>query len=208
MGRVVGEGYFRFLEQYPDDTGWLPKSGVSPRRAGQHTERAYFDAEGNPATLMPDGRVHRVMLMYDDSGHVVEEAYFGTGGNPVPGSTGVHKIVRKFNGHGNMTEISFFDTREEPASLLGRHRIASVYGRGEFVSESYFDAGRQPVVRNGISGRRKKPDAIEMLDQDGNPTSTLGVITVSALPIPGDRGGCESPRRRHHPGLRQLEISH
>ncbi len=119
-------------------------------------ERAFFDAEGEPATLMPDGRVHRVELKYDGSGHAVEEAYFDTGGQPVLGASGVHKIARKFDGHGNVTEVSFFDARGEPASVLGRHRIASVYTRGDFVSDSYFDENDRPVARNGISGRAQE----------------------------------------------------
>ncbi|HEY5812381.1 MAG TPA: PDZ domain-containing protein, partial [Terrimicrobiaceae bacterium] len=63
----------------------------------------------------------------------------------------------------------------------GKHRIASFYRPGELLGESYFDANGQPVVRNGISGRRKGAEKLETLDQDGNPTFPLAVITVSSV---------------------------
>ena len=194
MGRVIKESYF----DSSNNPMMIPEGfqSVTYRRdsLGNIIQRSFFDAEGNATTLMPDARVHRVALSYDDSGHAVEEAYFDTDGKPLVGTGGVHRIARKFDGHGNITEISYFDTRGEPASVFGRHRTVSIYGRGEFVSESFFDAKGQPAVRNGILGKRKKSDEIEMLAQDGNPTSTLDVVTVSSVPFPGGPGDAAGVR--------------
>jgi hypothetical protein len=66
------------------------------------------------------------------------------------------RFLRVFDDYGNVTESSFFDQQGEPATVFGMHRIVSVY----------FDTKGQPVVRNGISGRRKKFGKIERLDQN------------------------------------------
>jgi len=155
---------------------------------GNPVERSYFDAKGEPTTLMPDARVHRIAFRYDGSGHPIEEAYFDAAGKPALGTNGIHKIVRLFDGYGNITESSFFDQQGEPATVFGKHRIVSLYNSIDFVNEYYFDAKDQPVVWNGISGRRKTFDKIEMLDQKGTPTSTIGVIAVSTAPFTGGRG--------------------
>jgi hypothetical protein len=185
MGRVVRESYFDSSK----DPVMIPDGFQTVRfrrdPLGNITERRVFDPAGKPTTLMPDGRVHRVALNYDESGHAVEEAYFDAADKPVLGSGGYHKIIRKFDGHGHTTEASFVDVRGEPVSVLGKHRIVSEYRLGQFVRESYFDTSGQLVARNGISGSRQGSKAIEMLDKNGNPTSTLGVITVASPPLPG-----------------------
>jgi hypothetical protein len=75
---------------------------------------------------MPNARVHRVALSYDDSGHAVEEAYFDTDGKPIVGTSVVHRIARKFDGHGNITEFPTLTSGENP------HR--SLEGTGPYPS--------------------------------------------------------------------------
>lgn len=186
--RTLKEHYFGLVPN--SASGPPPVLSFTLRRdeQGNIVERTLSNANGEPITLPPDRRVHRATFRYDGSGHAIEEDYFDAQGKPALGQNGSHRTARVFDGNGNIIEVLTFDEQGKPASIFGKHRTVSVFDGRDVVRESYFDSQGLPVARNGISGRRSEGGKLVDLDESGNPTSVIRVLTVSAPPFKGGRG--------------------
>jgi YD repeat-containing protein len=110
------------------------------------TSEAYFDAQGNP--IFSSDRYHRVQLMYNDYGQVVEVRYLDGKGSPILSKEGIASIRRKYVSVNVLSEESFYGKDGEPVMVYPQraHMVRFETDKlGREVGRAFFDEEGKPT---------------------------------------------------------------
>ena len=168
------DGYFRFVAVYDArgqlverryfDVNGVPAFNLTllahwAKRIfddrGNMLEEAYFDTSDKP--VLGSGRIHKFVQKFDAANRELEERYFGVEGEPiVADDSGAHVTACKYDEFGQLVEMSWFGTHDEPVSQPnGFHRKVSEFeASGNESSTSYFGTNGQPVSETETGAHR------------------------------------------------------
>lgn len=128
---------------------------------GREKERRYIGLDGKPRPRTKDGHT-REAQRFDARGNVVEIAYSGEGGRPVPQIGGYVRWTSTYDERGNQTEEAKWDAQ---GHLLGDNQniartIMTYNARDEEIHRVYLGADNRPVVvaRKNYSKRMTRYD--------------------------------------------------
>ena len=173
-GRAVEENYFGI-----DGRPWVVADGYSGWKMvydGLSRQKIFLGTDGVPVA---DRRgVARLLEISDDSGNVLETAYFDLDGRPVNGPGGFSRAVNRRDSKGRLIEESFFGPDGRPiAGDQGYARVTRDFNEfGAVTEEAFWGTDGGPALNRDGAARvvteydeRGAAETVSYFGLDGRP---------------------------------------
>ena len=123
-------------------------------RKGQLVQETYYGADYT--IVKSSSRADSVGIIryqYDDNGHQTEKTYYDDGDHLTNDRKGIYKTVSAYNASGMLTDLSYFNSKLQPATdETGAHHVhMEKNGKGQTVRVNLFDRFNLPL-RDALEG--------------------------------------------------------
>jgi hypothetical protein len=152
QGRVLEERFMGVNDEPVALDGGLHLLKQTFDARGNETSERYFGVDGKPVLYGPVPN-HADVSKFDREGRKLELRYLGVNDEPVEDAAGRHMVRWKHDALGQISEIAYFDARDQPAvhRTLGFHRLTRVNSpMGQILEEiSWGTDGKRALDAKG-----------------------------------------------------------